>query len=655
MSNSQEQSLNKDVIFLPMSESSPEYLHCERERYALERLLSAGPEAFYTTLIAEHLVPFLSPEEVNQISGRVKDYHSSYEELEGAEEGGNSGLQDFSARYFPTHSDTPAPCLELGWPEGVTWVGMGRAMVYTSPPADEQPPVREIIRRLLQGASKVVAMVTDRLTDSTVIEDLRTIASRGVPVYIVLNQRSSQENLPPHRLRHPYIQVRVLGGKTFCSREGKIVMGELKDNFLLVDLETVVNGSYSFTWSDAHLHRQLVTVLSGPVVESFDREFRILFAASLPVPDTWKTTKAPIDEPHHHSVLLDLNNQPMYFPMEPINSRPPPPPADYTLDWEALGVIHRGSPVNQHGEPMDMNVNMEEPLQHFTAVNKKPPFGEEFCPKEVDHLTTTHAHEGRIWANNVNSEREIQLDNQTTFNGDLPSQEENQPSAETETQHRVQLKTYGIHLSKQRSSEVDEKESVGPSENKMETGSREEAVGFPSRERRDRPTRREDVMAEELGTEATESRVNSGADSPSISRRPLILKVPQSESFSSLSDIMRRLQPRQSSSTQLRRGVKTTVSELSSSMMELSVMHTDPGFKEKGPSVPQASYFSDPIRMTPAFALMRKRNDEFKTGILRPPKTFLPPTTRPRSGSVGLQRDWRRPQSDWDLGKEDRK
>ncbi|CDQ65799.1 unnamed protein product [Oncorhynchus mykiss] len=564
MSNSQEQSLNKDVIFLPMSESSPEYLHCERERYALERLLSAGPEAFYTTLSAEHLVPFLSPEEVNQISGRVKDYHSSYEELEGAEEGGNSGVQDLSARYFPTHSDTPAPCLELGWPEGVTWVGMGRAMVYTSPPADEQPPVREIIRRLLQGASKVVAMVTDRLTDSTVIGDLRTIASRGVPVYIVLNQRSSQENLPPHRLRHPNIQVRVLGGKTFCSREGKIVMGELKDNFLLVDLETVVNGSYSFTWSDAHLHRQLVTVLSGPVVESFDREFRILFAASLPVPDTWKNTKAPIDEPHHHSVLLDLNNRPKSFPMEPINSPPPPPPADYTLDWEALGVIHRGSPVNQHGEPMDMNVNMEEPLQHFTAVNKKPPFGEEFCP-------------------------------------------------------------------------------------------REEAVGFPSRERRDRPTRREDVMSEELGTEATESRVNSGADSPSISRRPLILKVPQSESFSSLSDIMRRLRPRQSSSTQLRRGAKTTVSELSSSMMDLSVMHTDAGFKEKGPSVPQASYFSDPIRMTPAFALMRKRNDEFKTGILRPPKTFLPPTTRPRSGSVGLQRDWRRPQSDWDLGKEDRK
>ncbi|KAK6321680.1 hypothetical protein J4Q44_G00086560 [Coregonus suidteri] len=637
MSNSQEQSLNKDVIFLPVSESSPEYLHCERERYALEGLLSAGPGAFYSKLSAEHLVPFLSPEEVNQISGWVKDYHSSYEEVEGAEEGGSSGVQNFSARYFPTHSDTPAPCLELGWPEGVTWVGMGHAMVYTSPPADGQPPIREIIRRLLQGASKVIAMVTDRLTDSTVIGDLHTIASRGVPVYIILNQRSNQENFPPHRLRHPNMQVRVLGGKTFCSREGKIVMGELKDNFLLVDLETVINGSYSFTWSDAHLHRQLVTVLSGPVVESFDREFRILFAASLPVPDTWKAGRAPIDEPHHHSVLLDLNNQPKYLPMDPIDSPPPTPPADSTLDWEALGVIHRGSPVNQHSEPMDMNMNMEEPLQHFTAVNKKPPFGEEFCPKEVDHRTTTPVNERRLFCSRA-----------------LPYQTDNQPSTETETQHKVQPKTYVRHLSKQRSYEVYEKESVGPSENKMETGPREEVVAFPSRERKYRPTRREDVMAVELGSEATKSGVKSGADSPSTFRRPLILKVPQSESFTSLSDIMRRLQPRQSSSAQLRRGAMTTVSDLSSSMMDLSVMHTDPGFKERGPSVPQASYF-DPIRMTPALTLMRKRNDEFKTGILRPPKTFLPPTTRPRSGSFGLQRDWRRPQSDGDLGKEERK
>lgn len=40
------------------------------------------------------------------------------------------------------------------------------------------------------------------------------------------------------------MQVRVLGGKTFCSRTGTMVVGEMKNKFLLVDLERVIHGSY---------------------------------------------------------------------------------------------------------------------------------------------------------------------------------------------------------------------------------------------------------------------------------------------------------------------------------------------------------------------------------------------------------------------------
>ena len=36
-----------------------------------------------------------------------------------------------------------------------------------------------------------------------VIGDLHSAASRGVPVYIILNQRSTQEDCPPSMLRHP--------------------------------------------------------------------------------------------------------------------------------------------------------------------------------------------------------------------------------------------------------------------------------------------------------------------------------------------------------------------------------------------------------------------------------------------------------------------
>ncbi|KAM6980699.1 protein FAM83E [Aplochiton taeniatus] len=491
MSKSQDQSLDENAVFLPLTEAHPEFLHCERERHALECLMSGGREAFYTQLSVERLGPFLSVEEVNQISAWCKDYHVSQLQLDEdlSEQEGSSNL--FSACYFPSQSDTPAPCLELGWPEGVdTWVGRGTATVHTAPPAEGQPPIREIIRRHLQDACKVIAIVTDRLTDGAVIGDLHKAASRGVPVYVILNQRSVQENITPNRLRHPNMRVRALGGKTFCSRENKMVVGEMKNNFLLVDLETVIQGSYSLTWTDAHLHRQLVTVLRGPVVESFDREFRILFAASLPVPDTSNASRHPMDGAYHRNECLDLE-RPRPLLLEPVSSPPLLSPSDSPLEWEALGVLHRrkyfpDSPVQQH------NVS----------------------------------------------------------------------------------------------------------------GMQEEAV----------------------------------------QNRPLILRVPQTESFSSLSDIMKRLQPQQSSSTQHRGGARTTVSELSRSMLDLGVHNSS--HYERTPPVPRlrASCF-DPDRMSPAISLMRKRNEDVKSGLLRTSKTFVP-TPRPRSTSFGLQFDWRRPQSD---------
>lgn len=163
MSNSQDQSLDEDAVFQPVTETCPHFLHSEAERNALECLLSDGPGAFYTRLNAERLGPFLSPEEVNQLSGWSQDYHSSQvvveEDMEMAGcdqvDGEGQGMMDFSARYFPMHSDTPAPSLELGWPERESWDGMGQARVYTSPPVEDAPPVREVVRKLLQGARKV--------------------------------------------------------------------------------------------------------------------------------------------------------------------------------------------------------------------------------------------------------------------------------------------------------------------------------------------------------------------------------------------------------------------------------------------------------------------------------------------------------------------
>ncbi|KAG7247360.1 hypothetical protein CRUP_031350, partial [Coryphaenoides rupestris] len=223
MSNSHQQSLDEEAEFLPVTEACPEFLHCERERLAVEKLMSAGPGAFYTCLGTEKLGSFLSQEEVNQISTWAQDYVASPtqpvsvggeegeehggaregEEMGNGEDGEGSTARCLSSCYFPTYSDAPAPCLDLGWPERSTWSGRDCVKVCTSPPEEGQPSIREIIRRHLQQASQVIAIVTDRLTDNAVIGDLHSAASRGVPVYIILNQRSTQDDYTPGKLRHP--------------------------------------------------------------------------------------------------------------------------------------------------------------------------------------------------------------------------------------------------------------------------------------------------------------------------------------------------------------------------------------------------------------------------------------------------------------------
>lgn len=192
------------------------------------------------------------------------------------------------------------------------------------------------------------------------------------------------------------MRVRVLGGKTFCSRTGRMVVGEMKNKFLLVDLETVILGSYrwaalsclflcdqhlratgqavfvlrSLTWTDAHLHRQLITVLSGPVVDSFDREFRILFAASSPISETWRSVGSPVEVTHQLKDFSNLKLQ-KHHSLENDVTSPPSPPPDYLLDWEAMGVLQRGvgqpdSPYLRHEEvlpldsPKQNNVMLKE-------------------------------------------------------------------------------------------------------------------------------------------------------------------------------------------------------------------------------------------------------------------------------------------------------
>ncbi|TFJ99356.1 Protein FAM83E [Platysternon megacephalum] len=140
----------------------------------------------------------------------------------------------------------------------------------------------------------------DVFTDPDILLDLHEAGmQRGVPVYLILGEQhlaaflSMAEGACLNVRYMENLRVRVIAGCTFWSRQRKQVTGTLKEKFLLIDGDTVITGSYSFTWSDARLSRQLVTLLTGEIAGAFDREFRTLYAASRPLVPAWAPPPSP--------------------------------------------------------------------------------------------------------------------------------------------------------------------------------------------------------------------------------------------------------------------------------------------------------------------------------------------------------------------------
>nr|XP_013003411.1 protein FAM83E isoform X2 [Cavia porcellus] len=264
---------------LPLTEASPAFLYSEGQRLAIEALLSEGAEAFQAHLRQEGLRPFLSGEEVRALAEAAEDWTEAGPELSGAAEGGAVG----SLTYWPGQSEEPAPVLRLGWPEDGAWKGITRAQLYTQPPSEGHPPLKELVRREIQAAHKLVAVAMDVFTDPDLLSDLVDAATRRwVPVYLLLDRRrlSAFLTLAGQLRVNPWatenLDIRVVRGCTFQSRWRRQVSGDMQEKFVLLDGDRVISGSYSFTWSDARLHRGLLTLLTGEIADAFSREFRTL-------------------------------------------------------------------------------------------------------------------------------------------------------------------------------------------------------------------------------------------------------------------------------------------------------------------------------------------------------------------------------------------
>nr|XP_009930650.1 PREDICTED: protein FAM83G [Opisthocomus hoazin] len=298
MAFSQVQCLDDSHVNWRSSESKPEFFYSEEQRLALEALASRGPDAFYEVLKKENIRDFLSELELKKILDSLETYDPGSEYIPrhgsstGESEGdGNSQGEDQdvapSLEYWPQRSDRSIPQLDLGWPETIAYRGVTRATVYMQPPIEGQAHIKEVVRKMICQAQKVIAVVMDMFTDVDIFKDLLDAGfKRKVGVYIILDETNVKHFLQMCERAHMHaghlknLRVRSTGGTEFFTRSATKFKGALAQKFMFVDGDRAMCGSYSFTWSAARTDRNVITVLSGQVVEAFDKQFQELYLMS---------------------------------------------------------------------------------------------------------------------------------------------------------------------------------------------------------------------------------------------------------------------------------------------------------------------------------------------------------------------------------------
>lgn len=301
MALSQIQCLDDNHVNPRTTESKPEFFYCEDQRLALETLLRDGREAFAKYLEARGLRGFLSDPELESLVGSMEPYDPGSELV--PESGDEDDEPPLSLHYWPELSDMSIPQLDLGWPDSDGYRGVSRATVYTQPPLDGQAHIKEIIRKMIAQAQRVIAVVMDVFTDVDIFRDLLDAAfKKKVSVYILLERTTlphflsmcHRANMHAGHLKN--LRVRCSIGAEFHTRACTKVKGRMGHRFMFVDGDKAVSGSYSFTWMSSRLDRNLITVLTGQVVDTFDILFRYLYMNSTSV-NLRQIAKEPEPEP----------------------------------------------------------------------------------------------------------------------------------------------------------------------------------------------------------------------------------------------------------------------------------------------------------------------------------------------------------------------
>ncbi|XP_070758625.1 protein FAM83C isoform X2 [Enoplosus armatus] len=269
--------------------STLELSHNEAARLATDALLEHGEKEYRRVLTEERELNFLSPLEVRYITQHAAKACGSESNGIGPNDrdfgDGDAVSELTSGTYFPMMSDEEPPMLELGWPDSPARYGPSETQIYFQ--RDKSHNVKDLIRSLINKAKKVIALVMDVFTDVDLLCDLMEASNkRRVPVYILLDEKNLDyftEMCSALDIQNSHLsnmRIRSTCGDTYCTKSGKKFTGQVLEKFMIIDCEEVIAGSYSFTWLSAQVHSNMVMHFSGRIADSFDREFRCLYADS---------------------------------------------------------------------------------------------------------------------------------------------------------------------------------------------------------------------------------------------------------------------------------------------------------------------------------------------------------------------------------------
>ncbi|KAK1157630.1 protein FAM83A-like [Acipenser oxyrinchus oxyrinchus] len=270
-----------------------ELSHNEAARLATDALLDSGELEYKRVVDEERELSFLSALDIKYIVESASK-NSSADSGSVAGSGGELCGEGYavseltSGTYFPMMSDEEPPALELGWPEMTDQLpkyGPSETQIFFQ--RDKTHNMKDVIRSLINKAKKVIALVMDLFTDVDLFCDLLEAANkRKVPVYILLDEKNLKyftemcNTLDIQTIHISNMRVRSVCGDTYCTKHGKKFTGQVLEKFLIIDCEEVIAGSYSFTWLSSQVHSNMLMHFTGRIVESFDREFRCLYADS---------------------------------------------------------------------------------------------------------------------------------------------------------------------------------------------------------------------------------------------------------------------------------------------------------------------------------------------------------------------------------------